>query len=60
MNSQVVRCSVCLLEMSGEIAQEKNEEAEPMQKQHPVVNVTGGGSKKSDALRTIIHRNLEC
>ena len=23
----------------------KNEEAEPMQKQHPVVNVTGDGSK---------------
>ena len=34
-----------ILEKSGEIAQEKNEEAEPMQKQHPVVNVTGGGSK---------------
>ena len=31
-----------LLEMSGEIA---NEEAEPKQKQCPVVDVTGDGSK---------------
>ena len=33
-----------LLENSGEIT-EKNEETEPKQKQHPVVNVTGDGSK---------------
>ena len=34
-----------LLEKSGEITQEKNEEMEPKQKQHPAVDVTGGGSK---------------
>ena len=33
-----------LLENSGEIT-EKNEETEPKQKQHPVVNVNGDGSK---------------
>ena len=32
-----------LLEISGEIR--KNEETEPKQKQHPVVDVTGDGSK---------------
>ena len=37
----------------------KNEETEPKQKQHPVVDVTGDGSK-SDAVRTTMHRNLEC
>ena len=31
-----------LLEISGEITPEKNEEMEPKQKQHPVVDVTGG------------------
>ena len=45
MNSPTWQVLNILLEKSGEIAQEKNEEAEPMQKQHPVVNVTGGGSK---------------
>ena len=34
-----------LLEISGEITPEKNEEMEPKQKQHPVVDVTGDGSK---------------
>ena len=34
-----------LLEKSEEIAPEKNEEAEPKQKQCPVVDVTGNGSK---------------
>ena len=33
------------LEKSGEIAPEKNEEAEPKQKQFPVVDVTGDGCK---------------
>ena len=34
-----------LLEKSGEITPEKNEETEPKQKQCPVVDVTGDGSK---------------
>ena len=34
-----------LLEISGEINSRKNEEMEPKQKQHPVVDVTGDGSK---------------
>ena len=34
-----------LLEISGEVTPEKNEEMEPKQKQHPVVDVTGDGSK---------------
>ena len=34
-----------LLKKSGEKAPEKNEEAEPKQKQHSVVDVTGDGSK---------------
>ena len=34
-----------LLEISGENNSRKNEEMEPKQKQHPVVNVTGDGSK---------------
>ena len=33
-----------LLEMSGDNSR-KNEETEPKQKQHPVVDVTGDGSK---------------
>ena len=37
----------------------KNEKTEPKQKQHPIVDVTGDGSK-SDAVRTTMHRNLEC
>ena len=37
----------------------KNEETEPKPKQHPVVDVTGDGSK-SDAVRAILHRNLDC
>ena len=36
----------------------KNEETEPKQK-HPVVDVTGMEAR-SDALRAILHRNLEC
>ena len=34
-----------LLEISGEISPEKNEETEPKQKQHPVGDVTGDRSK---------------
>ena len=34
-----------LLEISGEINSRKNEETEPKQKQHPVVDVTGDRSK---------------
>ena len=34
-----------LLEISGEIIPEKNEEMDPKQKQHPVVDVTGDKSK---------------
>ena len=34
-----------LLETSGEITPEKNEETKPKQKQYPVVDVTGDGSK---------------
>ena len=34
-----------ILEISGEIALEKNEEMEPKQKQCPVVDVTDDGSK---------------
>ena len=37
----------------------KNEEMEPKQKQHPVVDVTGVGSKPN-AARIILHRNLKC
>ena len=37
----------------------KNEEMEPKQKQHPVVDVTGDRSKPN-AVRTILHKNLEC
>ena len=37
----------------------KNEETEPKQKQHPVVNVTDDGSKVR-CCRVILHRNLEC
>ena len=36
----------------------KNEEMEPKQKQHPVVDVTG--EVKFGALRAILHSNLEC
>ena len=34
-----------LLDISGEITPEKNEGMEPKQKQHPLVNGTGNGSK---------------
>ena len=37
----------------------KNEETEPKQKQHPVVDVTGDGSKVQ-CCKAILHRNLEC
>ena len=32
-----------LLEKRGEVTPEKNEEMEPKQKQHPVMNVSGDG-----------------
>ena len=38
----------------------KNEEMEPKQKQHPVVEVTGDGNKLPMLLSAILHRNLEC
>ena len=37
----------------------KNEETEPKQKQHPVVDVTGDG-KSVMLQRAVLHRNLEC
>ena len=37
----------------------KKEEAEPKQKQCPAVDVTGDRSK-SDAVKKILHNNLEC
>ena len=37
----------------------ENEETEPKQKQHPVVDVTGDGSKVQ-CCKAILHRNLEC
>ena len=37
----------------------KNQETEPKQKQHSVVDVTGDGSKVQ-CCRTVLHRNLEC
>ena len=37
----------------------KNEEMEPRQKQHPVVDVTGDG-KSVMLQRAVLHRNLEC
>ena len=37
----------------------KNEETEPKRKWRPAVEVTGGGGKP-DAVKTILHRNLEC
>ena len=37
----------------------KNDETEPKQKQHPLVDVTGDGAKP-DVVRAILHRNLEC
>ena len=37
----------------------KNEEMEPKQKQHPVVDVTGDG-KSVMLQRAVLHRNLEC
>ena len=45
MNSPGPYVPNMLLEKSEEIAAWKNEEAEPKQKQHPVVDVTGDGSK---------------
>ena len=44
MNSPGWQVPNRLLEISGENAR-KNEEMEPKQKQHPVVNVTGDESK---------------
>ena len=39
----------------------KNEETEPKQNHHPVVDVTGDGSKSLMLVnRAILHRNLEC
>ena len=38
----------------------KNEETEPKQKQHPVVDVTGDGNKVQCCKKQLLHRNLEC
>ena len=45
MNSPGQQVPNVLLEKSGEINSSKNEETEPKQKQHPVVDVTGDESK---------------
>ena len=45
MNSTGWQVPNILLETSGEITPEKNEETKPKQKQYPVVDVTGDGSK---------------
>ena len=45
MNSPGKQVPDMLLEISREITPEKNEEMEPKQKQHPVVDGTGDGSK---------------
>ena len=37
----------------------KNKETEPKKKQHPVVGVTGSGTKVR-AVKSNLHRNLEC
>ena len=47
-----------LLEISGEITPE-NMRTEPKQKQHPVVDVTGGGSIVQHCKELfLLHRNL--
>ena len=38
----------------------KKKEMAPKQKQHPVVDASGDGSKVQCCIRTILHRNLEC
>ena len=38
----------------------KNAGMEPKQKQYPAVDVTGYRSKVLDAVRAILHKNLEC
>ena len=38
----------------------KNEEMEPKQKQRPVVDVTGDGSKIRCCKEQLLYRNLEC
>ena len=45
MNSPDWQVPNMLLEISAEITPKKNEETEPKQKQQPVVDVTGDGSK---------------
>ena len=45
MNSPGQQVPNTLLEISGEITPEKNEEMEPEQKQYPAVDVTGDRSK---------------
>ena len=45
MNSPGQQVPNTLLEISGEITPEKNEEMEPKQKQYPAVDVTGDESK---------------
>ena len=38
----------------------KNEEIEPKQKQHPIVDRTGDRSKVGSVKKNKMHRNLEC
>ena len=38
----------------------KNDEIYPKQKQCPVVDMTGDGSKHTILERTVLYRNLEC
>ena len=38
----------------------KNKESEPKQKQRPVVDVTGDGSKVRCCKEQLLYRNLEC
>ena len=47
-----------LLEISGEITP-KRMKGWSQQKQYPVVDVTGDRAR-SDAVRSVLHRNLEC
>ena len=53
---------VCVQYVTGEEWRNnprKNEEMEPKQKQHSAVDMNSDWNK-SDAVRTILHRNLEC
>ena len=59
MNSPGWQVPDMLLEISGDSSR-KNEEMDPKQKQHPVVDVTGDGSKVRCCKEQILHGNLQC